>query len=247
MNDRDGATPRSGRRAVLWHQVADALEHDILSKVYPPGSRLPTEADLAARFGVNRHTLRRAVAVLQDQGLIRVEQGRGTFVQEDVIEYPLARRTRFSEIVGRQARTPSGKLLRSVSIPADAVVADRLGVAIGDAVALIETIGMADDAPLSLARHHFPLARFPDLFSAYREGGTVTDMLRRLGVEDYFRKTTRLTSRMPDEYEMRHLRLSKTVPVLVLESVNVDSDDTVLEFGITRFAASRVQIVIDTL
>lgn len=124
-------------------------------------------------------------------------------------------------------------------------MAERLGVSEGEPIGLIETIGMADDAPLSLARHHFPLARFPDLFSAYREGGKITDMLRRLGVEDYFRKTTRITSRMPDEYEMRHLRLPKTVPVLVLEAVNVDRDGMAIEFGVTRFAASRVQIVID--
>ena len=77
----------------LWRQIAQMLEAEIRQGVYPPGGQLPTEAQLAARFRVNRHTLRRAIASLQEGGHLRVEQGRGTFVQEETIEYPVARRT----------------------------------------------------------------------------------------------------------------------------------------------------------
>lgn len=231
----------------LWQQIADVVTQEIRDRVYAPGDRLPTEMELAQRFGVNRHTVRRAVASLQDFGLLRIEQGRGTFVQEDIVDYPLSRRTRFSEIVRRQAKTPSGEHLRSATIPADATIADALAIKLGAPVALIETVGKVDDQPVSLAAHHFPLDRFPDLFEAYEATHKITPMFERLGVADYVRKSTKVTARMPDGYEMRHLRLARMTPVLAVEAVNVDGDGRPVEYGQTRFSSTRVQIVIDTL
>jgi GntR family phosphonate transport system transcriptional regulator len=233
--------------APLWRQIADSVADEIRDRVFAPGDRLPTEAELAQRFGVNRHTVRRAVASLQDFGLVRIEQGRGTFVQEDIVDYPLSSRTRFSEIIERQARTPSGTLLRSATIPADQAVSEALGVAQGAPVALIETIGKADSQPISLVGHHFSLDRFPDIFAAYEAEGKITPMLRQLGVDDYFRKSTTVTARMPNSYEMRHLRVARMTPVLCLEAINVDAQGLPVEYGLTRFSSSRVQIRIDTL
>src|SRR3546814_943740 len=87
------------RRAggALWRQIAETLEKDIREQVYEPGQRLPTEAELAERFSVNRHTVRRGIAFLEQEGVLRVEQGRGTFVQERMVDYRLGKRTRFTE------------------------------------------------------------------------------------------------------------------------------------------------------
>ena len=71
----------------LWRQIANALRQEIASGDRPPGTQLPTEAELSARFDVNRHTVRRAIEELSRGGLVRVEQGRGSFVAEDVIDY----------------------------------------------------------------------------------------------------------------------------------------------------------------
>ena len=65
---------------VLWQQLADQLADEIVKHDLPGGARLPPEPELAAQFNVNRHTVRRAVAALAEIGLVRVEQGRGTFV-----------------------------------------------------------------------------------------------------------------------------------------------------------------------
>ena len=231
----------------LWQFIADSIGEEIRNQIFAPGEQLPTEAQLAQRFGVNRHTVRRAVASLQDMGMIRIEQGRGTFVQEDVVDYPLSKRTRFSEIVKRQARRPSGTLLRSATIPADQAIADALAIEVGSPVALIETVGMVDDQPISLVAHHFPLTRFPNLLEVHRSERKITPMFEKLGVGNYLRKSTKITARMPDSYEMRHLRLARTMPIMCLEAINVDGDMRPIEYGLTRFSSSRVQIVIDTL
>jgi GntR family phosphonate transport system transcriptional regulator len=138
-------------------------------------------------------------------------------------------------------------LLRSTTIPADQTVAEALGVALGAPVALLETVGKADDQPISLVGHHFALERFPDVLAAYEAEGKITQMLKRLGVDDYFRKSTTITARLPNSYEMRHLRVARMTPILCLEAINVDTDGTPIEYGHTRFSSSRVQIRIDTL
>lgn len=230
-----------------WQTIADTLSAEIRDGVHMPGGKLPTEMALAERFAVNRHTVRRAVGWLQDQGLLRIEQGRGTFVQEDIVEYPISRRTRFTEILARQSKTPTGKLLRSLGVPADIATAQALEIAPGTPVALIETVSEVDGAPFSLVTHHFPLARFPGLLDAYDRERKITPMFRRLGVDDYTRKTTRITARLPDTHEMRHLHVARMTPVLCLEAINVDSDGAPIEYGLTRFASNRVQVVINDL
>ena len=72
--------------SALWRQIVGRLTRDIASGGYKPGGQLPTEAVLSARFGVNRHTVRRALEEMSRDGLVRIEQGRGTFVAEDVLD-----------------------------------------------------------------------------------------------------------------------------------------------------------------
>lgn len=67
-------------RLGLPDQVVTELLRAVARGEHPPGSRLPSEAELAAKANVSRLTLREAVKVLRDKGVLRVEQGRGTFV-----------------------------------------------------------------------------------------------------------------------------------------------------------------------
>lgn len=73
----------------LYIQIADELRRNIEESIYQIGDQLPTEAELSARFGVNRHTIRRAIEVLRQEGLVRVDRGRGMFVATAFIPYTL--------------------------------------------------------------------------------------------------------------------------------------------------------------
>lgn len=235
---------RSG--VALWKQIQDWLEFRIKEGEMPPGSKLPTEQELAERFKVNRHTVRRALTLLAEKDLIRTEQGSGSFVREQIIDYAVGIRTRFHENLLRQERKPRGELISSGIIPATTEVARALDLDKGEPVIVLETLGEADSVRICLASAHFPQNRFPGLDEHFRATGSVTLALRHYGVTDYRRRSTHISSRLPTAREARILRQAKSRPVLVTESINVDPRDWPIEFCETRFAAERVQFVIET-
>ena len=228
----------------LWRQIADLLRGEILAGVFSAGDRLPPEAALADRFGVNRHTLRRAIASLAAEGLVQADQGKGTFVKGGRLAYPIGRRTRFSEIVSREGRQPGGRLIASATVSADVTLADALGVPKGTSLIRLETLSVADGVPISLAESWFPAARFPDLVAAYAETGSITEALRRHGVEDYERKWTRITARPASRSECERLALPTGATVLVTDSLNTDASGTAAHYASSRFAADRIEILI---
>ncbi|MDQ2804274.1 MAG: phosphonate metabolism transcriptional regulator PhnF [Pseudomonadota bacterium] len=228
----------------LWRQIASRLRQEIGSGRRAPGARLPTEAELSQQFGVNRHTVRRAIEDLSRGGLIRVEQGRGSFVAEDVLDYSVAPRTRFSEWIRRHNMEPSGRVLRLTETGAEAHVAAGLGISPGAAVVELERLGFADDRPVSLGAHYFP-ARLGAIRDALSAWPTITAALRAVGVVDYRRQVTRVTARMPNAEEAELLRVPRSRPLLMTENVNVDAIGSVVEFGITRYPTPRVQIVFE--
>ncbi len=229
----------------LWRQIATDLEDEIRQQRLLSGARLPTETDLAQRFGVNRHTVRRAVGALEEAGLVRAERGRGTFVQADVLDYRLGRQTRFTENILHAHRQPSGDLLRAEQIPARGGVAKHLRARSGTRVYVIETLRGADGTPIGLGTNYFPARRFPGMPERFRGTGSITTALASYGLDDYERKVTCVTARPADAFEQKHLRLARHQPVLVAEAVDCDSDGKPISYGIGRFAADRIQFVIE--
>jgi GntR family phosphonate transport system transcriptional regulator len=229
----------------LWRQIVRTLEREIAAGSYEVGARLPTEAQLSARFSVNRHTVRRALEDLSRRGLIRVEQGRGSFVAEETFDYEVGARTRLSEWIRRNNKEPSGRVLELTEIAADAAVASGLGLRPGARVARMERLGLADAVPVSLSSHHFPLSRLPGILAALREEPTITAALARCGIADYLRQSSRVTARLPSPREADLLRMARVRPLLVAENINVDRGGAIVEYGISRFPTPRVQLVFE--
>jgi GntR family phosphonate transport system transcriptional regulator len=241
--DGSEAVARGGGVAV-WRQIEEALVADIVRGTYPADSQFPTEKELSERFDVNRHTVRRAVAGLVARGLLLIEQGRGSFVVRDAIEYALGPRTRFTENLLRQGREPASNLLRADEEPANEEVARALKIRPGARVVRLDTLGRANGRAISLGRHYFPARRVPGLAELYRRWRSITKALHEIGIEDYQRASTRVTARLPTADESRLLRLASTQPLLITESINVERGGRPIEYGLAFFASDRVQLVV---
>ena len=234
-----------GSGIAMWRQIEDLMRQDIIEGTWKPGDRLPTETELAERFSVNRHTLRRALAALRDSGLVRIEQGRGTFVQDDVIDYAVTRRTRFSENIANLARQPSGEVVRTGVIEANAQIASALELRRGQKVVLVEAVNLVDGRAVSIVAHHFPHTRFAGLDEIYSETGSITKAFKQFGIDDYLRRLSRVSARLPDADDARLLGMARAQPILYTESINVDLEGRPIEYSIARSAGHRMQLVFE--
>lgn len=239
------------RRAgmTVWRQIVEHLTATIRDHIRAPGEKLPPEAELARQYGVNRHTVRRALEELARARLIEIEHGRGSFVTEPVLDYQLNRRPRFSEWVRRHNQEPKGEAIRLGSVVLSTVaeaemIAEALDLTPNDRVIELERLGKADRRPVALARHFFPAA-LPGLLSALEQHTSITAALTCVGVTDYVRKRSRISSRMPSPREAMLLKIGDDVPVLYCENVNITTVGAPLEICFVIYPSNRVQLIVE--
>ena len=238
--------PDKAAGVTLWRRVADEIEQAIARGTYQPGTKLPGELDIASRLGVNRHTVRRAIAALAERGLVRAERGSGTYIEARRISYPIRSRTRFSEIIGGAGHAVGGRLMTHSIENAESTILKRLRLPVGSAVIRLELIRNADRIPLSVSTTWLPARRFPDAARIYSITKSITKMLAHFGVRDYRRKSTHITAAIAGQADAAILRIAESRPILEVESVDVDDDDVPILTTRARFAADRIQLMIDT-
>lgn len=238
------ASPRS--RTPVWLAIAAALRGDISEARYRPGDKLPTEAQLAARFGVNRHTVRHAVSELVAEGLVRTRRGAGVFVTRTPTDYPIGLRVRFHENLAAAGRRPEKRILQVECRSATQGEAAALALEAGAEICACHGLSLADGMPIALFESVFPLTRLPRIEAELAETSSVTEALRRVGVTDYTRGSTRLTAVRADAAQALHLEVREGDPLMRSTSVNVDMQGVPVEYGRTLFAGDRVTLTLDT-
>ena len=229
----------------LWKKITDTLRAEIAQGAWPAGTRLPSEALLAKRFDVNRHTVRRALQALSDEGLVHARRGAGVFVRAAPLRYPIGRRTRFRQNLLSAGRSPSRKLLSLTRQAASAAEARALDIAAGAPVHVVEAISLADDLPVSLARSSFCATRLPDLDAGLRALSSVTDALAQAGISYYVRASTHLTGHNANALQARLLEIAVGDALILSEAINIDGSGIPVEFGRTYFVGARVELVLE--
>ncbi|WP_425091035.1 phosphonate metabolism transcriptional regulator PhnF [Tropicimonas sp. S265A] len=242
MSDKSRKSPR---RTPIWQAIATALRGDISEGRYTTGAKLPTEAALATRFGVNRHTVRHALSALADEGLVRARRGAGVFVMARPTEYPIGRRVRFHENLLAAGRRPEKRVLHIETRAATQGEAAALDLATGDAVCAYHGLSFADEQPIALFQSLFPVGRLIGIEAALADHRSVTRALAEVGVADYTRLSTRLTAVAADATQALHLHVTEGAPLLRSSGVNADPDGRPVEFGRTWFAGDRVTLTLE--
>jgi GntR family transcriptional regulator, phosphonate transport system regulatory protein len=234
-----------GSGVALWRQVADGIERGIADGSFVAGEKLPGEMEIAETYRVNRHTVRRALATLAERGLVRAERGSGTYVEAARLAYPLRSRTRFSEIVGAGGREPRGQLIDASEEPATRELARQLGLKSGAPLIRIEALRLADRTPVCISTTWLAAERFPGAGSVFASARSMTKLLAHYGVRDYRRASTRITAAIVDATDAARLDLALGRPILVVEATDVDTDGQPLVTKRSRFAAERVEFLVE--
>jgi len=227
-------------RTPVWKSISTTLRDEIAQGLYREGDKLPTEAALSARFGVNRHTVRRALSDMADAGVVRSRRGAGVFVEAPPTEYPIGRRVRFHQNIRASGRLPEKRVLRVETRPPTAAEATALELEADAQVIVYEGLSLSSGSPIAHFTSTFPAARFPGLAGHLAETSSVTEALRLEGLTDYIRAETRLTAERASPTQALHLRLREGDPLLKSTGLNRDLEGRPVEHGETWFAGERV-------
>jgi GntR family transcriptional regulator len=237
----------------LYQQLAALLRDQIHAGELAPDAQVPTEADLATRYGASRNTVRLALGVLRTEGLITSQRGRGSFVRGDrPVKYYASltgsrrrrldadrRRDTFAQQIEAQGKTPKQVSTTEV-IPADEEVATHLGIEPGEDVGMRRRIMYADDEPLQLGDSYYPLDIVRD--TKIMDPADVVEGTDQV-LEDLGHTPTRyedeITCRMPTAAEATALHLAPGTPVGRLLRTTHDQDDRPVEVYVVLLPADR--------
>lgn len=189
--------PASTPRATHKHQAVRSYLEELVERELAVGDAVPSERALCERFGVSRMTVRQAVDALVGDGVLVREQGRGTFVAPQRMDFEM-RLTTFGEEMRRRGMRPDTRVLDALTVPASAEAADALGTEPGAPLHHLWRVRFADGTPMSIEQLWVPVALAPDLFA----GGpppSLYDALREAGLAPSWGEETLTASEATDE------------------------------------------------
>lgn len=232
-------------RGQSWETVRARIDSEITSGQLSPDEKLSSEAELCRLYDVKRHSLRRALAALEDEGKLRIEHGRGIFVESvAMINYIVGTRTRFRRNLLDQGMTATGEALGAGKMAALPHVARALGLVRGAPVFQMSRRGFANDLPITVSCSYYDAVRFPDLIERRQEHASITDVYASYGITDYVRTHTSILTRPADERENALLMMRPGQAVLFVQKIDSDCEGRPICYAEAAWAGDRVQFTL---
>ncbi|HLO01534.1 MAG TPA: GntR family transcriptional regulator, partial [Symbiobacteriaceae bacterium] len=160
--DRGGPPMERTVPLPLYYQIKQDLLESMESGRLQPGDRLPSERELTEQYGVSRMTVRQAIGHLEQEGFIRREQGKGSFVAPAKLEETLVGLTSFTEEMQRRGLVPSTRVIRIETVQSERVAA-QLSLPADQPLYALERLRLAGGEPMELEQLYLPVHMVPGL------------------------------------------------------------------------------------
>ncbi|WP_104098722.1 phosphonate metabolism transcriptional regulator PhnF [Stutzerimonas kunmingensis] len=225
----------------LYLELAQVLRGEL--RHYRIGDFLPGEMQLARRFAVNRHTLRRAVDELINEGRLLRRQGKGTQVLQRPLVYPLQADSAYSESLAALGLRTEARLLERRQLSASAEEARHLQLAEGAALIELSTLRLLDGEPVSLIRHRY-CASHAERLADY-QGGSLRRYLGERGLP-LTRRFSLIGARLADRDEAAQLLMPLRMPLLSVFTLSCDATGQPVEIALSASRSDRFQYQVAT-
>jgi GntR family transcriptional regulator len=219
-----------------YRQIEQTLRARISTLL--PGERLPSDAELCAEFGVSRMTARNAMQRLAEDGLVRREPGRGSFVAQPPAHRRANRLMTFTQEMRRAGRVPSSRVLTRVIRPSSTTEASQLGIPARQPVVHLRRLRLADDQPIALESAVLLGACAEAVMTADLARGSLHETLGRAGFV-LARGTGTIAASMATAEQARLLGIRTGDPLLVEHRVIRDAGDRAIEVTLSAYPADR--------
>ncbi|NMO04086.1 GntR family transcriptional regulator [Gordonia sp. TBRC 11910] len=226
-------------RLPRYFQIKLALSERIAEA--EPGTSLPPERQLAAELGTSRTTLRKAIAELTAEGVLRPTQGSGNYVSPPRLVH-VRQLTSLTHDLGAEGKTVTSRLLSAERIRADAELAGHLEIAIGSRVHQLTRLRIVDDEPMAIETAHLP-GRLPGLVERVVANGSLYATLRDdYGIEiDAVEDSIETALATPVEADL--LEIPSGAPLLLVHRQARNSAGVVVEWTRSAYRGDRFRFV----
>ncbi|HEY8346448.1 MAG TPA: GntR family transcriptional regulator [Symbiobacteriaceae bacterium] len=221
-------------------QIADEIREAIKRSMFRPNQQLPPENMLAAAFQVSRTTIRSALDMLAEEGLIYKVRGLGTFVAEPRPEGELHRLRGFYEDMTAAGYTVTTELLTAEETVPDAAIAEALRLESGATIYLTERRRFANGEPVVVSREHIPASLCPELLHDMKSGRveSLYAYLERKGLR-VRRAVLQFSAVAATGRISELLDMSQGTPVLLEKRLSMTIDNKPICWGFSYFRGDR--------
>lgn len=212
----------------LYQQLADSLRDKIYEGKYAFGDKLPSERSLAEKFGISHLTVRRALAILEEEGMLLRVQGKGTFVRAQKYSIDMQHMDGFSSMFGQQGITITNKVLYSGVREAGFKYSRIFGIPREEPVFELIRLRQNGEDPVALEYNILPTKRVPHVeeydYSLY----SLWDVYRQTGIQ-LVEENQKLEIVKVYNPQADLLNVEEGADVLMLSSTALDLSGKVIE------------------
>lgn len=223
----------------LYYQLAESLRGKITGGEYAVGDQLPSERELMSIYDISRNTVRDAIDVLVQDGLVERDHGRGTFVAHPQLQLGLTRLTGFSEDMRERNLAPSSVLLKlEVKIPPEAV-AHKLHLLDDEKTLYVERLRLADNLPMAINNSYFSLATCPQLVNEDFGNVSIYNIMETKYNLHIAHAEQTVRACIATQVQADLLKIVRGDPLLVIEGAAYSTDNQPIEYMTQIYRADR--------
>jgi GntR family transcriptional regulator len=238
-------TVHRGSFVPLHRQIHDLVRQQIVVGRLAPGTRLPSEGELATRWGVSLAPVRQALVDLAAEGYLDRTRGRGTIVRQAKVMEKLSVLSSFSGSRGQRGERPELVPVYSGRVPAPPEVAAALGVRARKLV-LIQRLAHLEASPVALLFAYLDPVRYPGIEKRELVDGSLYRTFDSVYGVEPVRADTVIEAINANEDEAAPLEIGTGAMVLRADSVTYDRDDTAVEFSRVLYRVERFRFSLES-
>jgi GntR family transcriptional regulator len=227
-------------------QIAETLLDRIETGDLRPGDRLPSERDLSEQLGVNRTTLRQGLQILELRGLVRREQGNGTFIARPRLDREAAEIFRFTKGIARRGLTPGAKLVSLEQRLVESSMARELSVPLSSRAYFLMRLRTINQEPVMLERYLIPVQRAPKLEEHDLEARSVFEILESEYGLTIHRARQTLEPVIATDFEAEVLQVEPGSPLMMERRLSFNEAGEPLESGKDLYRGDRFRFVTES-
>ena len=226
-----------------YSRIHDVLKKKIDDGFWEIGQRLPSERDLADDYEVSRMTLRQAITLLVEEGILERRVGSGTYVASHRVQEKMRGTTSFTEIVRSQGKTPSSQVVSYQRKPANETEIQQLQLKTSDYVVRMERVRYSDNMPLV-----FEVASIPEkLIREFKREDIAEHFFQTLTDNGYEIGKSQQTiyAKNASERVANYLKVPKNHAVLALTQVSYFTDGRPFEYVHSQYVGDRFEFYLE--